>query len=507
MRTAAESLASPRGAQAAASSPRVLVRAQNLTRRYGGVTAVKDVDLEVREGELVGIMGPNGAGKSTLLSLLSGAQRASSGLLEVCGVNFAQIRHSDAAHAGVGLAHQVPKPFRKLTVRQNIEIASFVNPRAQRAEIIDHALTVTGLANRANKVAGQLGLLELKRLEVARVLALNPDLILLDEVAAGLNAQDLSELIELVRDVHASGKTVVLVEHVQEVIHELAQRVVVLEWGEKLMEGTPAEVSADPRVIEIYLGSEGENEAPEPRTIDPDAEVRLRATGLHSGYGAVKVLDGVSFDLRAGEILAVLGSNGAGKTTLAKTLQAMVRTTKGKVEFEGKDITSMPTHERTRAGIALVAEGRRLFGELTVRENLLLGLKNPRHEEPLERVYELFPKLVDLGDRQAGALSGGEQQMVAIGRAIASEPKVIIFDELSLGLAPVIVDRMLEAVHQIAGWGVGVVLIEQNVHKSLALADRAIIMRRGQVVFSGAAADCTEEKIQLAYIGASHEDG
>lgn len=484
---------------------RQLVRAEGVTRRFGGVTAVKDVDLEVFEGELVGIMGPNGAGKSTLLSLLAGAQRVSSGLLEVCGTDFSKISHSNAAHAGVGLAHQIPKPFRKLSVRQNVEIASFVNPRGRRTEIIEQALELTGLANRAQKISGQLGLLELKRLEVARVLALDPQLILLDEVAAGLNAHDLAELIDLVRTVHGSGKTIVLVEHVQEVIHELAQRVVVLEWGEKLMEGTPAEVSSDPRVIEIYLGAEEETHHA-PRETDPNAEVRLRADGLHSGYGAVKVLRDVSFDLRAGEILTVLGSNGAGKTTLAKTLQGMVRTTRGSLEFQGRAITALPTYARTNAGIALVAEGRRLFGELTVRENLLLGLRHSRDQSPLERVYELFPKLMELNDRPAGALSGGEQQMVAIGRALASEPQVIIFDELSLGLAPVIVDRMLDAVRQIAEWGMAVILIEQNVHKALALSDRALIMRRGEVVFSGPAAECTEEKIQLAYIGVEQAD-
>lgn len=506
MHDASQSVTAPRGV--AASEPKVLVRAHNLTRRFGGVTAVKGVDLEVREGELVGIMGPNGAGKSTLLSLLAGAQRPSEGQLEVCGTDFSKIRHSDAAHAGVGLAHQIPKPFRKLTVRQNVEIASFVNGRRRRAEIIDQALEITGLADRAGKVSGQLGLLELKRLEVARVLALDPELILLDEVAAGLNSHDLTDLIELVRTVHASGKTVILVEHVQEVIHELAQRVVVLEWGEKLMEGTPAEVSNDPRVIEIYLGAESDEQTFERSTpAATDAEVRLRATGLRSGYGPVSVLDDVSLELRAGEILTVLGANGAGKTTLAKTLTGMVRTNKGRVEFEGKDITSLPTHARTASGIALVAEGRRLFGELTVRENLLLGLKNQRDLKPLDRVYELFPKLLELNDREAGALSGGEQQMVAIGRAIASDPSVIIFDELSLGLAPVIVNRMLEAVRQIADWGVSVVLIEQNVHQALALADRALIMRRGRVVFSGTTDECTDETIQLAYIGVEQAAG
>jgi branched-chain amino acid transport system ATP-binding protein len=138
-----------------------------------------------------------------------------------------------------------------------------------------------------------------------------------------------------------------------------------------------------------------------------------------------------------------------------------------------------------------------------VRENLQLGLASARHPEPLERVYELFPKLVELNDRRAGALSGGEQQMVAIGRALASEPQVIIFDELSLGLAPIIVNRMLDAVARIADWGTSVILIEQNVHKSLALADRIIVLRRGEVVFSGDPSGFTEAELASAYLGAS----
>lgn len=492
--------ARPAGA-ATASTP--LVKAVNVTRRFGGVTAVNEVNLEVYPGELVGIMGPNGAGKSTLLSLLSGTLRSSSGELEVCGRDFSKITHSDAAHIGVGLAHQIPKPFRKLTVRQNVEIASYVVPRSRRKEVIEHALEVTGLTNRAEKIAGSLGLLELKRLEIARVLALDPALVLLDEVAAGLNGSDLNELIELVRKVHSGGKTVILVEHVQEVIHQLAQRVVVLEWGEKLLEGTPAEVSADQRVIDIYLGDSENSQAPKRSTIVQPNPPRLKVSNLGSGYGPVNVLKNVNLEVRPGEILAVLGSNGAGKSTLAKTLEGMVKAKTGTIEFKGQDVTSTPVFKRMLSGMALVPEGRRLFGDLTVKENLHLGLKSARNTEPLDKVYELFPKLVDLADRRAGALSGGEQQMVAIGRAMAGEPEIIIFDELSLGLAPIIVDRMLGAVAKIADWGTSVILIEQSVHKSLSLADKILVLRRGEVVFSGVPSDFTEEELQSAYLGVS----
>ena len=482
--------------------------AEAVTRTFGGVTAVNKVDLVVNEGELVGIMGPNGAGKSTFFSLVAGARKPSSGKLVVCGKDFSKISLGDAARYGVGLAHQIPKPFRKLTVRQNVDIASYVLPRKRRKAAVDYALEVSGLTDRQDKMAGDLGLLELKRLEIARVLALEPKLVLLDEVAAGLNEADLDELIALVRTVHATGKTVILVEHVQEVIHKLAERVVVLEWGSKLTEGTPAEVSKDPRVVEIYLGSP-QNEDALKREPTIAGQTRLKVEGLSAGYGPVKVLNDVSFDVAQGEILTVLGANGAGKTTLAKALEGMVKTRSGSVVFKGGVITDMPTFSRQRAGLALVPEGRRLFGDLTVRENLRLGLKSERgfkathkDQSPLDTVYELFPKLVELNDRPAGQLSGGEQQMVAVGRALAGEPDVIIFDELSLGLAPIVVDRLLEAVVKIANSGISVVLIEQNIHKAMAVADKILVLKRGEVVFSGKPSDFSEDELQRAYLGA-----
>ncbi|WP_448809759.1 ATP-binding cassette domain-containing protein [Agromyces bauzanensis] len=479
----------------------VLIEAAGLSRSFGGVTAVNGVDLEVRRGEVVGIMGPNGAGKSTLLSLLAGVRRPSSGELTVCGKDMTRAARTDAARLGVGLAHQIPKPFRKLTVRQNIQVASQVVPRRRRADVVRDALELSGMSSKADTLAGQLGLLDLKRLELARVLALDPKVVLLDEVAAGLTGSDLDELIELVAAVHASGRTIVVVEHVQEVLHRLATRVVVLEWGEKLCEGTPQEVSSDPRVVEIYLGQPREASVVQRPERTDAAEPLLEVSGIAARYGPIRVLSDVSFSLYPGEVLAVLGANGAGKTTLARTVQGTIPARSGSVRLAGQDITTLSPHRRLRAGIALVPEGRRLFGSMTVRENLELGLRSARDTSPLDRVYELFPRLREFADREAGNLSGGEQQMVAIGRAMASEPRVILFDELSLGLAPVIVDRMLSAVEQIASWGTAVVLIEQNVHRALELSDRVLLLRRGEVVFSGRPSEFSEDEFQRAYLG------
>jgi branched-chain amino acid transport system ATP-binding protein len=202
-------------------------------------------------------------------------------------------------------------------------------------------------------------------------------------------------------------------------------------------------------------------------------------------------------------VLAVLGANGAGKSTLARTVQGTIAARSGTIRLDGTDITTMSPHHRLRSGMALVPEGRRLFGTMSVLENLELGLRSARDTSPLDKVYELFPRLVDLAGREAGTLSGGEQQMVAIGRAMASQPRLIVFDELSLGLAPVIVDRMLTAVEQIASWGTAVILIEQNVHQALELSDSVLLLKRGEVVFSGRPSEFSEEEFQRAYLGLS----
>jgi branched-chain amino acid transport system ATP-binding protein len=202
----------------------------------------------------------------------------------------------------------------------------------------------------------------------------------------------------------------------------------------------------------------------------------------------------------------VLGANGAGKSTLAQALAGLVRPSGGRILLDGNDVTYQPAHLRARAGIALCHEGRRLFASMTVAENLDLGAaRAARPTEQLERVYGLFPEIAERRPLRAGQLSGGQQQMVAIARALVSEPRVIIFDELSLGLAPVVIDRIYPALQQVRDWGIGVVLIEQNVHRALAVADRAYLIERGQISFSGTPQQLEQRGLlHTAYLGQSN---
>jgi ABC-type branched-subunit amino acid transport system ATPase component len=486
-----------------------VIEAREATVAFGGVRALDNLSLVVAEGESVGVVGPNGAGKSTLLSVISGARRPTSGSVSVLGRDTREMAPYQMARLGVGLAHQVPKPFRRLTVRENLSVAAQVLPRSERRAAWAASLDATGLGRVADREAGSLGLLDLKRLELARALALRPRLILLDEVAAGLNGSDLDTLIDLLHGIRAVVPTLLFVEHVQDVVHAVAERVVVLEWGKQLMQGTPAEVSSDPRVIESYLGTSGQIHLREPErpTSAQGSTPVLEARGISASYGQVRALDDVSLSVGAGEIVGVFGANGAGKTTLSKVLLGVHQASSGSVLLNGDDVSGVSPHERVDAGIALCPEGRRLFADLSVARNLELGLRGSKDRSRLDAAFELFPKLTQLVERRAGSLSGGEQQMVAIGRALASNPSVIVMDEVSLGLAPVVVDRLYEAVLTIRSWGTSVLMVEQSIHRAMSVSDRVLLLQQGQVAYWGHPASLDENTLQRAYLGSEGTAG
>lgn len=479
------------------------ITAEAVSKSFGGVHALQDVSLHVAWGETVAVLGPNGAGKSTFLSLISGAQVPSSGSLVVSGVDMAKKGKRSMARERVAIAHQIPKPFRKLSVRQNLEVAAQVVKGAhRRRELVEKALEISGLSTKAHREAGKIGLLDLKRLELARCLALEPKILLLDEVAAGLNGSDLEFLIALLKDLKKEVPSLVFVEHVQDVVNQVADRVYVLEWGRKIAEGTPDEIRKDENVIRSYLG-EDTGLLPKIDTGERSGKTLLHVENLSARYGAVEALNGVTFDVNQGEILAVLGANGAGKSTLAKALIGSIPTSQGSISLAGEDLTKLSAHRRVPHGIAISPEGRKLFPELTVLENLTIAPQVKNKTALLEQVFGIFPKLAILENRKAGVLSGGEQQMVAIGRALMTEPKLVILDEASLGLAPVVIDGLYEAIGKIRDAGTAVLLIEQSTERALAIADRAMLLRLGQQVFIGSPAQVSAGEIENAYLGAT----
>lgn len=232
----------------------------------------------------------------------------------------------------------------------------------------------------------------------------------------------------------------------------------------------------------------------------------LEIKGLEVYYGVIQAIKGISFEVNEGEVIALIGANGAGKTTTLQTITGMLKPTAGEVIFEGQDISKIPGHKIVTMGMAHVPEGRRVFAELSVYENLKLGAYTRKDKEEiaesLQRVYRSFPRLEERKSQLAGTLSGGEQQMLAMGRALMSKPKIILMDEPSMGLSPILVEEIFNIIREISADGTTVLLVEQNAKKALAIADRAYVLETGNIVLSGDAKEMmNNDAIKKAYLG------
>jgi len=233
-------------------------------------------------------------------------------------------------------------------------------------------------------------------------------------------------------------------------------------------------------------------------------EILLDVKGLHVNYGAIHAIKGIDLHVNKGEVVTILGANGAGKTTTLRTLSGLLKSSDGNIFFDGKDITHVPAHEIVSLGMSHSPEGRRVFGTLSVEENLMMGAYSLKKydAQTLEWIYQILPRLKERTKQLAGTLSGGEQQMLAIGRAIMSKPKLLILDEPSLGLAPVLIKVIFKAIKEIAQTGVTVLLVEQNAKAALKLADRGYVLELGKISHEGSSADLlNSEIIQEAYLG------
>jgi ABC-type branched-subunit amino acid transport system ATPase component len=486
-----------------------------LTKRYGGVLATDRVDLRIPRGEIYGIIGPNGAGKSTLVGLLGGAIRASSGKIIYDGEDITALPAPERARRGIGRTYQIPRPFLDMTVAENLQVPlfsadAFISASQARAEV-DVILARTGLADATGTAVRNLPLLRRKRLEVARALMLKPKLLLLDEVGAGLIESEVTELIELIRSIADDKTAIVIVEHVIRIVRECCRQLAVLHVGAKFSEGPTAEALADKEVAAIYLGTAhggvrlSPGTPPQAVVGQPRQDPLLQVVNVDAAYGQARVLSNVNFDIRPGESVAILGTNGAGKTTLANVIAGAVAATTGQIIFDRVDITELPSHSRLRVGIAHCMEGRRIFSALSVEENLLIAARHITQADRkarLDEIYGLFPALQHRRANAGTSLSGGEQQMLAISRALMSRPKLVIFDEISLGLAPVVIDRLYEALRVLRQNGLTMLIVEQDIERALDLVDRAFVIERGRLALSGSAIEIrSDPRLRQLYLG------
>ncbi len=232
----------------------------------------------------------------------------------------------------------------------------------------------------------------------------------------------------------------------------------------------------------------------------------LKVTDLQVYYGVIQALKGISFEVNEGEVIALIGANGAGKTTILHTVTGLINQKAGKIEFEGKDISHTPAYKIVSEGMAHVPEGRRVFAELSVYDNLMMGAYTRKDKkeiaETLAMVYKRFPRLEERKKQMAGTLSGGEQQMLAMGRALMSKPKIILMDEPSMGLSPIFVNEIFDIIKAVSASGTTVLLVEQNAKKALSIADRAYVLETGNIILEGdAKVLMNDERVKKAYLG------
>jgi branched-chain amino acid transport system ATP-binding protein len=490
---AAAKLADALGDAPAAAAGPVLMSCAGLTKRYGDVVAASDITLEVRKGEVLGVIGPNGAGKSTLVGMLSGAIHATSGTVMFDGADVSHMPSYKRARIGIGRTHQIPRPFRQMTVLENLMVARHYGARSSSGGGV-HAeceaiLQEIGLWDVAHVKADDLTLLQLKRLELARTLALEPRILLMDEIGAGLVESEIKELIEVIKSLRRRVEAIVIIEHIMDVITECSDRVAVLDFGKLIADGPVQKVLAEPEVVSCYLGTGCEELVPRVKQheIVEGAEPILQLDHVSAGYGHFKALTDIHFDVHHGEVVALLGTNGAGKTTAARVISGMIPVTAGRIVLGGEDITPLASHDVAKRGLAHCMEGRHIFADLTVQENLVLAgsVKKDGLQDRISRVYDLFDVLAERRDKSGKHLSGGQQQMLAIGRALMADPKLIIFDEIALGLAPATVDRLYDTLVKIRDEGTTMILIEQNVERGLSLADRVFVLEKGTIALGG----------------------
>jgi len=489
-----------------------MLKIRNLSKSFGGVRAVDNVSFDVPLGSIVALIGPNGAGKTSTFNLISGLAEPDTGTVTLFDKQLTGKSPDDVCRAGIARTFQISQLFETLSVRENIQTAALFGRRPRddlQAAVVraNELVRAFDLVRHAEALPKDLTFAQRRNVEIARALVMDPQILLLDEVLAGLTASEIEDAIATIERVKSPTVGILLVEHQMRAVMRLADSVVVMMQGSVLMQGSPDEVRRHPKVLSAYLGEEIDasgslvlqrSEDALPATSPMDGERQtfsaavtpiLAVRGLSAGYGPLTALHGIDLDVGENELVALIGSNGMGKSTALKAISGLLEPLTGTVHFEGRDITRLPPHSIARLGLGQVPEGRQLFQYMSVEDNLLLGAAFVAQawcarRERLGEIFALFPRLAERRTQRAGRLSGGEQQMVAIGRALMARPRLLMLDEPTIGLAPIVVAETFEAIRRIKGTGVSVLLVEQNVGWALRVADRVYVMESGRIVLA-----------------------
>jgi branched-chain amino acid transport system ATP-binding protein len=465
------------------SHPGVAVEIERLSVRFGGLTALQDVSLQVRQGEVLGVIGPNGAGKTTLINALSGLRSGGkvTGSIRCGGADLLRRRPTARRRLGIARAFQHAELFSELTVAENVLCSRRVASASARRAVAE-LLERVDLAAVADRYPRELPFGLQKRADLARAIFGGASLVLLDEPFGGLDEHERGILAAQIRDLNAHGATVVIVDHVLDDLFAVADRVVAFDFGAPIAEGASGAVLHDERVRSSYLGGDASGRVRRPpRPHEQRAVLALREIAHH--YDGVTALRGVDLSIAAGTIVGIVGANGAGKSTLGRIAAGVLQPSAG-----GCHVHALDGRAPRRS---LVPEGRQLFKTLSIRENLEVaaygaGLRGAELRARLGQTEQWLPeRLRKRLSASAGALSGGEQQIVAIARGIVSGADVLIVDEPALGLAPALIDDVYARIAELAAGGVTVILLEQLLGRALTVCHEVAVLRDGLIVAVG----------------------
>lgn len=470
--------------------------AEGIGKSFGALKAVDGVGLRVKNRTLHALIGPNGAGKTTAFNLLTGIVPPSTGTVRLGGAEVSGKSADRIAGQGLGRSFQITSLFPDLTVAENVRLAvqarhpsrndalrdagAVAEVHAEAAEIIDWV----GLRGMEPARAGSLSYGGQRLLDLGLALATRPRILLADEPLAGLSVAERERVGNLIKDV-SGAIPVLLVEHDIDRVFDLADHVTVMNEGKVLLDGDVEAARSSARVREIYIGSGTSEVAASARQGTASDQVALSVSGLNVHYGKSHIIRDVTLDIHRNEILALLGRNGAGKSTVLKALTGIAPVSSGSILLEGQELAGLSSARIARQGIGYVPQGRGLFAGMTVRENLELGRIRRQtgagSHWSMEQILDYFPRLHERMDTPADRLSGGEQQMAAVARALSGDTRVLFLDEPFEGLAPAVVEQLFLTFDKLRDQ-LSIVIVDHNLDLALALSDRTVVLEMGRVL-------------------------
>jgi branched-chain amino acid transport system ATP-binding protein len=516
-----------------------LIEVSQVSKSYGGVKALSVCDLEVREGEINGLIGPNGSGKTTLFNVVTGYERIQQGQVSLRGTEITNAPPDRIFKLGIGRTFQLTRLFTRLTVLENMLVATqrqegwlrgvlrLAGSASEKRRALE-LLEFVGIARLTYEPAGNLSYGQRKLLELASLLVADPAILLLDEPAGGVNPTLITHLADRIKELNRGGKTIVVVEHNMEFVMSLCSRITVLSQGTALISGTPAEVRTNPAVLDAYLGGEddastqlelaaqdGQHRAPAVtvtpmRTVPPerlgDSPTLLTLRDINAGYGGGDILKAVSLEVPRGSVTCVVGPNGAGKSTMLATISGLLAPRGGEITFDGEVVSGLTPKQVLSKGIAQVPQAHSLFGEMTVRENVEMGAFTVKDralvQKRLKAVEELYPIVRDRADEKAGSLSGGQQRLVEFARCLMLDPALIMLDEPSMGLDPQTRQMVFSMIELMNKQGKTILLVEQNARAGLKLSTHGVVLENGMVRLTGSGHEVLEHpEIGALYLG------